>query len=496
MWKRKKDADSKNAYVKKRSQQFQNSVLAVLQDINGWSELQPPIVSLAAQAFTNRCQLDFGYVETAAEVFDSLPVERRDVVESAARNFFRLTDPTLLKVQQTREIGPVTLDWCFTRSFAAVIEMLVGDGDRDMEDDELFDIVGKRLAAEALAVKKTSSEQFAQRGIDNVVSVELVARWLKFVSDLRAQSFMQNSQGVGRVIPFDSVNMQLPLPRTVQDLLGTTSIEEGVVTLDMRGVIRTPFERITDAFLAFQMGDFTTACILYLHCQDTGGLSPRRAEDLRISLAVTDGDRSEIQNAPLGMTSDQRLEYLRADSPRPYADVIPVGLDPEFEETVDRAFIAEGAGRMEEYFSLIEHISEQQVLPPDFALTFAYKCLESGRNIRCIEECRALLDVPNYYSEDIRLRALEYLATASRRELRAKDTVYATLEALHINISSCPALNSLSELSETISKDNEMSLLLKLRVIAILRAEGDIDNAALHRGRLEKRFGGNFARFD
>ncbi len=290
--------------------------------------------------------------------------------------------------------------------------------------------------------------------------------------------------------------MELPLPRTVQDMLGTTYIDEGVITLDMSGVVRTPFERVTDGFLAFQVGNFEATGFLYGYYEDAKILSKNRRTELQICQEVLDGDRSAIENAPLGMTSDHRLQYLRADSRQPYADIFPTEVDSKFEETIDQALIAQEAGRMDEYFALVERVAESQVLPPDLALAFASQCLESKRTAQCIDVCRTLIDVPNYHYEEVALKALEYLAVSFVRENEPKGAMYATLEALHINISSTMAVNVLSRLVEVVSKDEEMALLLKLRAIAIARAEGHLEIATRLLDQLQRKYGGNSARFE
>jgi hypothetical protein len=495
MWRRSGKVDPEQAYLTKRSSQFLVAVQNATKDIREWAESRPAQESLVASAFTNRCLLDYGTTETASRIFDELPQERAAAIQKAAREMFRKTDPALLSAQRSGTKFNSDIAALFVSVLTESVESLTSHGSEGLTDSDLLSITGRRMAKAAWAVKKPSNEQLEQRGIDNVVTITLLSQWIDLVHDMPELPVIQRHVDTVHEIRFDSANMNGNPPRTADDFLGTTRIEDGMVTLDARGVEKTSSERLTDAYLATQVGEFHLAAFLYSLCERDGILTDRRRAEMRVVTMVSEGDRQPIENSPLGTSSEERLQILMGDSPRPYLHDIPVDIDPKLEEILDKALLAEAAGRTDEFIDLTEQIAQRQTLPPELLLTYAYRCLQTNRNTRCLEECRKLLDVPNYHSEDTRLRALEYLGSAAMQEGLAKEALLATLEALHINISSPSALMTLASLAENLNNDMEMSLLLKLRVISILRAEGNYELAEEHMKKLKRKFNGDSAQF-
>jgi len=189
LWKKKSQLTSEIDYNARRSQQFHEAISSTLRDLEEWRQRRPPVESLAAFAFINKCKRDFGSPQTAASSFDLLPLARREAVELASRTFFRLTDPMVLEAQRTRNADRAVLDARHVQSLSQVLEILIGDWKRNEEDDELIEIVGKRLANQAFLVKKISSKKFEQRGISNTVNIDILSRWLPIAKDLRKQRF-------------------------------------------------------------------------------------------------------------------------------------------------------------------------------------------------------------------------------------------------------------------------------------------------------------------
>lgn len=491
MWRRSGKVDPEQAYLARRSSQFLTAVKSVTQDIEQWAQSRPALESFAASAFTNRCLIDYGSAETASLVFDELPKERAAEVERAARELFRMTDPELVSAQHSVSAAGDELAALFVEALTDSVESLTSSGFIALSERDLLSTVGRRMAKAAMAPKKPSTEQLEQRGIDNVVTLLLLSRWVDLVDEMRELPDVQRPANTVHEIRFDSVTMRGKPPRSAQDLLGTTRIEDGTVTLDARGVERTPSERLTDAYLAFQVGEFHLAAPLYSVCEQAGILTARRREEMRIVTMVSEGDHEPIANSPLGESSDERLQFLIGDSPRPYLHDFPDDVEPGLEQLLDAALLAEEDGRIDDFMELVDQISLQQVPPPGLTLAVAYRSLLTNRNARCMEECRKLIDVPTYHSEDMRLRALEFLATAAMREGNPKTALYAALEALRINISSASALMSLAGLVNALNGDEEMNLLLQLRAIAVLEAEGDFDQAAQKLANLKAVFGGD-----
>lgn len=495
MWRRSKAIDPERAYGARRAAQFLAAIEGATQDVQQWAEGRPAMESFAAAAFVNHCRLDFGSPETASLVFDDLPKERAAIVERAARGVFRITDPVVLSAQRSKLANSGEVERAFTSALMDVVDPLTSGIGGVFTDRDLFSIAGRRLAQGALAHKKTSSEQLEQRGIDNVVTIVILVRWMDLLSEMRELPEMQRPADTVHEVRFDSVTMNGKPPRTAQDFLGETRIEEGVVTIDARRTDKTATERLTDAYLAFQVGEFALAAALYSTCDQAGILTGLRRDELRIAESVVDGDRGAIENSPLGKSSDERLAFLIGDSPRPYLNDFPDEVGAEHAEALDAALIAEEAGRIDDFLQLVDQIAQRQVLPPRLALAVAYRSLLTNRNARCIEECRKLIDVPTYHFEDVRLRALEFLATASMREGNAKTALFAALEALRINVSSASAVMSLAGLVKALNQDEEMNLLLQVRAIAILQADGDADQAAQSLANLKAHHGGDRAYF-
>lgn len=493
MWKR--STDPEQTYQARRSAQFLAAVRSATEDIQQWAEGQPAMEALAARAFANSSLLEYGYPETAASIFDDLPRERAAAIERAARELFRMTDPALLSAQRSKALGSDEVHELFGSALASVVDPLTSEGCGASSNSRLLAIAGRRLAQGALASKKPSTEQLEQRGIDNVVTIAILSRWIDLLNELRELPTMQQTSDAVHLVTFDSVKMKEPLPRTPQDLLGKTRIEDGEITLDARRQEKSPSQLLTDAYLAFQVGDFTLAAVLYSECSRAGILTARRRDELGIVESIVDGDHGPIENSPLAMSSDDRLQFLIGDSPRPYLHNFPDDVESEHEQLLDAALIAEEAGRIDEFLQLVDQISQKQVPPPGLTLAVAYRSLLTNRNERCMEECRKLIDVPTYHSEDTRLRALEFLSIAAIRERNAKTALFAALEALRINISSASALMSLASLVKALNDDDEMDLLLQLRAIAILQAEGDTVQAARKLANLKTQFGGDQASF-
>jgi len=496
MWKRTKIDNSPEAYAARRSERYLTAVTKTLVDIRAWSENQKPAIALVAKGFASKSALQYGDLESATEIYDAMPNEQSWAIEQRAREFFRLTDPMLLQAQRTKLVDESDLKMCFTSALIQVIGKQLSTGTFNSVERDLLAIVGERLAVEALAVKKPSPDQFEQRGADNFVSVALVTEWIGMFRDFLKLPGVEEFTESKRVMHFDSFAMQTPIPRTVQDFLGKTLIEDGILTLDMSGMKKNSYQWLTDGYLALQVGDFTGAQLLFMMAEKSQILSEKRIVERDLAEKLANGEETRAIYLALSMTSDERLTALRRDTPRPYLDNYPADIDQQNEEIFDRALIAEEAGQFDEYFKLIEEIERRQVLPPDFALAFVYQCLLAKKNQRCIDECRKLLDVPNYHFEDARLKALEFMAIAAAREGDVETTFYAIREALLIDISSVTALNTLGGVIKRLYQDEEMSVLLRLRSIAVLRERGMPELADQARAQLEKNYGGDRAILD